>query len=372
MVELAHIVKAHGDDYLRAFGNRMLPSHKQALSAILHCRTETMGGHVAQCEKCGHQHYSYHSCKNRSCPKCHGDDTRKWLAKREAELLPVRYFHLVFTLPQELREIVRINQKALYDILMQAATETLMAIGLDPKHVGGKLGILAVLHTWTRALEHHPHMHMLVPAGGLASDGTWYPARKKFLVPVRALSRGFRGRFMKLAKKALPEVSFPKEIWDKDWVVFCKPAFNRAKKVLRYLGRYVHRIAITNNRILALKDGTVSFRYQNSDTKEWKNMQLPAQEFLRRYLQHVLSQGFHKVRYYGLLSPRNRVTLKRLQLLLAERQRRKEEKSTETPQPPNPRRRCPCCHEGIMVIVGILPKQPRSPPNTVFPTNIKQ
>jgi hypothetical protein len=362
MAELADIVKAHGDEYLRNHGDRMLPSHKRALHAIWHCRTETMGGHLAECEECGHQHYSYHSCKNRSCPKCHSEDTRKWLVKRETELLPVHYFHLVFTLPQELRDIVRSHQKALYDILMQTATESLMEIGLDPKHVGGKLGILAVLHTWTRALEHHPHVHMLVPAGGLDKDGTWRPARKKFLVPVRALSRGFRGRFMKLAKKALPDVTFPKEVWEKEWVVFCKPTFNRAKKVLRYLGRYVHRVAIANDRIQALKDGNVTFRYQNSDTKKWRTMSLSANEFLRRFLQHVLPQGFHKVRYYGLLSPRNRVTLKRLQLLLAERRRDKEEKEAEAPPQKKPERRCPCCHEGMMVIVGILPRQPRSPP----------
>lgn len=360
MVELAEIVKIHGAQYLDAYGDRMLPSHKRALYSIGQCRTETMGGHIAQCEECGHQHYSYHSCKNRSCPKCHGNDTKRWLERREAELLPVRYFHLVFTLPQELRDIVRSHQKALYDILMQTATETLMAIGLDPRHVGGKLGILAVLHTWTRALEHHPHVHMLVPAGGLDQDGTWRPSRKKFLVPVRALSRGFRGRFMALAQKALPDVIFPNEVWDKEWVVFCKPTFNRAKKVLRYLGRYVHRIAIANNRILSLDNGAVTFRYQNSDTKKWGTMSLPANEFLRRFLQHVLPQGFHKVRYYGLLSPRNRVTLKRLQLLLEERERRKEVPGELAP-PQKQQLRCPCCHEGFMVIVGILPRQ-RSPP----------
>lgn len=176
---------------------------------------------------------------------------------------------------------------------------------------------------------------------------------------------------MTLAQKALPEVSFPKEVWDKEWVVFCKPTFNRAKKVLRYLGRYVHRIAITNNRIMALKDGNVTFRYQRSDTKEWKTMQLPAHEFLRRFLQHVLPQGFHKVRYYGLLSPRNRTPLKRLQLLLAEKRRQKD-KSGKTPPPPKPQRRCPCCHEGIIVIVGILPKQPRSPPITISLTTGRQ
>ncbi|MEI8355865.1 MAG: IS91 family transposase [Deltaproteobacteria bacterium] len=339
-----------------------MPSHRRALSDIAACRTEAMGGHVVECAECGYQHYSYHSCKNRSCPKCHATETGVWLEKREAELLPVRYFHLVFTLPSELRNVVRKNQKQLYTILMQAAAETLVKIGLDPKFVGGKLGVLAVLHTWTRALEHHPHVHMLVPAGGLDKDGIWRQSRKKFLIPVRALSKLFRAKFMKLARQALPNETFPKEVWDKEWVVYCKPAFNRAKKVLRYLGRYVHRIANTNNRILALKDGHVTFRYQQCDSKQWKIMNLPAKEFLRRYLQHVLPQGFHKVRYYGLLSPRNRTTLERLQLLLAERRKEPEATSAETPPPPKSQRRCPCCEKGELVVIGWLPRKARSPP----------
>ena len=363
MVTLAEIVTRHGEGYLQEYGSRMLPSHKRALFDIASCRTEAMGGHVDECEECGHQQYLYHSCKNRSCPTCHGTETKLWLEKRETELLPVRYFHLVFTVPSELRDPVRRNQKLLYDILIKTAVETLTTIGLDPKFVGGKLGILTVLHTWTRAIEHHPHVHMLVPAGGLDKDGIWRESRKKFLVPVKALSRGFRTRFMKQARKVLPHETFPKEVWDKEWVVFCKPTFNRAKKVLRYLGRYVHRIAITNNRILSMENGMVTFRYQNSDTRKWKTMPLPAKEFLRRYLQHVLPQGFHKVRYYGLLSPRNRVTLKRLQLLLDERRREEAAKIVDTPAPPKAERRCPCCEEGRMVIVSWLPKKARSPPH---------
>ena len=362
MIELADIVAAHGSDYLAEFSSRMLPSHRRALTDIVACRTEVMGGHVAECEECGHQHYSYHSCKNRSCPKCHATETGVWLEKRESELLPVCYFHLVFTLPSELRDVVRKNQKQLYAILMQAAAETLTKIGLDPKFVGGKLGMLAVLHTWTRALEHHPHVHMLVPAGGLDKDGVWRQSRKKFLVPVRALSKLFRARFMKLARKALPEEIFPQEVWDKEWVVFCKPTFNRAKKVLRYLGRYVHRIAISNNRILALKDGKVTFSYQNCDSRQWKTMTLAAKEFLRRYLQHVLPQGFHKVRYYGLLSPANRVTLKRLQLLLAARAKPRKDKEETTPSRTVFDNRCPCCAVGVMVVITWLPRRSRSPP----------
>jgi hypothetical protein len=203
---------------------------------------------------------------------------------------------------------------------------------------------------------------MLVPGGGLDKDGIWRCARKKFLVPVQALSKMFRARFMKLARKALPQESFPKEVWVKEWVVFCKPTFNRAKKVVRYLGRYVHRIAITNNRILATKDGNVTFRYQESKSGAWKTMTLSGGEFLRRYLQHVLPTGFHKVRYYGLLSPTNRVSLQRVQLQLAERHRNKEENRQEAEQD-TPWRICPCCQGGVMVIISWLPRRARSPPN---------
>jgi hypothetical protein len=363
MLELADIVATHGDEYLDNFGANMLPSHRRALADIVSCRTEVMGGHVAECDSCGYNHYSYHSCKNRSCPKCHGSEIRIWLENREIELLPVRYFHLVFTLPQELRDPVRRNQKKLYAILMRAAVGALTKIGLDPKFVGGKLGILAVLHTWTRALEHHPHVHMLVPAGGLDQDGIWRESRKKFLVPVKALSKLFRERFMRLARKALPQESFPKEVWDKEWVVFSRPTFNRAKKVLRYLGRYVHRIAITNNRLISLENGIATFRYQNSGTHQWKTMSLPAKEFLRRYLQHVLPQGFHKVRYYGFLSPANRVTLRRLQLLLAQRiKQRQRDKEESVPSHSGFENRCPCCGEGQMVVINWLPRCSRSPP----------
>jgi hypothetical protein len=362
MSGLQEIVASHGREYLDRFGNRMLPSHKRALADIRACRTEAMGGHLCECEGCGHQHHLYQSCKNRSCPTCHFGDTRKWLEKREPELLPIRYFHVVFTLPSELRDSVRSNQKLLYAVLMRAAADTLGKIGLDPKFVGGQLSMLAVLHTWTRALEFHPHVHMLVPGGGLDKDGVWRSSRKKLLVPVQALSRMFRARFMKLARAALPEETFPKELWDKEWVVFCKPTFNRAMKVLRYLGRYVHRIAITNNRILAMKDGTVTFRYQESKSGTWKTMTLTGGEFLRRYLQHVLPQGFHKVRYYGLLSPANRITLQRVQLLLEQRSKKKEEEQQEAPEPA-PKNVCPCCKEGVMVIISWLPRKPRSPTN---------
>jgi hypothetical protein len=360
---LAEVVRKHGPEYLEKFGNRMPPSHKRALAAIVACRTEEMGGHLEECDHCGTLRYSYHSCKNGSCPKCHTADTKRWIEKREVELLPVPYFHLVFTLPAALREIVRKYQKALYAVLFQAASESLAKLSLDPKYIGGQLGMLAVLHTWTRAKEYHPHLHVLVPAGGLTKDGVWRPARRKFLVPVKPLSLVFRAIFMKLARKAVPIETFPQEAWDKEWVVFSKPTFKKTKKVLNYLGRYVHRIAITNNSIIALDNDHVTFRYQDSITRVWKTMPLTAMEFLRRFLQHVLPKGFHKVRYYGLLHPTNKVTLKRLQLLLMEKDHRitaaiEQEISARTEVV----KICPCCTDGIMVVISWLPRKSRSPP----------
>src|ERR1039457_363141 len=319
MIELAEVVRKHGPEYQEKFGDRIPPNHKKALSAITACRTEEMGGHIEACDHCGTMRYSYHSCKNGSCPKCHAADTKRWLEKNELALLPALYFHLVFTLPAILREIVRKNQKAFYSILFQAAAESLAKLGLDPKYIGGQLGTLAVLHTWTRTKEYHPPLHLLVPAGGLTKDGVWRPARRKFLVPVKPLSLIFRAKFMKLARKALPDETFPQEIWSKEWVVFSKLTFKKTKKVLHYLGRYFHRVAITNNSIIALENDHVTFRYQDSTSREWKTMRLAAMEFMRRFLQHVLPKGFHKVRYFGLLHPTNKVKLKRLQLLLMEK-----------------------------------------------------
>jgi len=364
MIELAEVIRKHSPEYLEKFGDRMPHNHKRALSAIVACRTEAMGGHLDECDKqCGHSEYFYHSCKNPSCPKCHGADTKRWLGKREAELLPVPYFHLVFTLPAALREIVRSNQKLLYAILFQAAIAALVKLGLDRKYLGGQLGMVAVLHTWTRAKEYHPHLHLLVPGGALDKDGVWRPARRKYLVPVRALSPIFRAIFMKLARKALPKETFPQEAWDHDWVVFSRPTFKKTKKVLSYLARYVHRVAIANNSIIALEDNHVTFRYQNADTREWKTMRLKAMEFLRRFLQHVLPKGFHKVRYFGFLHPTNKVTLKRLQLLLMERDRKRTaELEQEIAARTETVKVCPCCKVGIMVMVSLLPRKSRSPP----------
>jgi hypothetical protein len=331
------------------------------LSDIADCRTAQRGGRLFVCNACGHQHYAYHSCNNRSCPKCSGARTGRWLAKREAELLPTRYYHVVFTLPQEWRAVVRSHQKQLLPLLMRAAAQSLLTLGADPRYLDGELGLLCVLHTWTRTLIYHPHVHCLVPAGALGRDGTWKPARKRFLLPVRALSRLFRGKFLHGARQLLPRAQRPADS-DQEWVVFCKPTLSRTRKVLAYLGRYVHRVAITNRRILKLEKGQVTFRWQENATGASRLMVLPAEEFLRRFLQHVLPKGTHKVRYYGLFSPARRLRLKRLQLLLAERRKNREAAKPVIVFPSE--QSCPLCTAGRLILRGRLHRSPRAPPHS--------
>ena len=223
MLEVADVFRRYGDAYLQRFGQQMLPSHRRAFYDILHCRTATMGGHVYDCDRCGHQQYAYHSCKNRSCPKCQAEETEIWLKQRRQELLKTPYFHLVFTLPKELHDIVRRNQKTMYGVLMRAAARSLMKLAADPRYVGGRLGIMAVLHSCTRTLAYHPHVHLLVPAGGVTHDGCWVSARKDYLVPVKALSLVFRGVFVEMARRVLPQQKFPDVIWAKRWWIDCRP-----------------------------------------------------------------------------------------------------------------------------------------------------
>jgi hypothetical protein len=264
----------------------------------------------------------------------------------------VRYFHVVFTLPAELRRLVRSHQAALLDVLFRAAFDSLAALCADPKYLGAQIGALAVLHTWTRTVEWHPHVHMLVPGGGLAPDRlTWRSVprrRKRYLVPVRALAKHFRGRFLHLARHALPGIAFPEIPWGKAWVVFAKPAVQGSDRLLEYLGRYVYHTALTDKRLIACDDRAVTFEYRDSRDHKRKTTTLPAHEFLRRFLQHVLPQGFHRVRAYGLLHPAHRKALRRLQLLLA------DEPAPEIMEPGRPRLRCPHCTEGTLEIVRRL------------------
>jgi hypothetical protein len=352
MLRLADVLRRHGAEYLERHGTSMMPSHVHAVKAILRCRTPAMGGHLATCTTCGSEHLLFHSCRHRACPRCGYDRTTRWLAAQRELLLPVPYFHVVLTLPSELRRLMRSHQAALLPVLFQAAFESLAALCADPHYLRAQIGALALLHTWTRTLEWHPHVHMLVPGGGLASDGrTWIaapPRRTRYLVPGKALAKHFRGRFLDLARRTLPAVSFPHVPWGKRWVVFAKPVVQGAEKVLDYLGRYVHKTAISDHAIVAADDRTVTFRYQDSRDHRRKRMTLPASEFLRRFLQHVPHKGFHRVRAFGLLHPARRATLRQFQLLLAPRGGHESPAlATQRPQ----RLRCPICKQGPLVLL---------------------
>lgn len=366
MLEVADVIRCAGDAYLQLYGDAMPESHRRALHDILNCRTEALGGHVYECDHCGERQYSYHSCKNRSCPKCQGADAEAWLDARRGELLDVPYFHLVFTLPEELRWLVRRHQKVLYGVLMKAAAQSLMKLSADPRYVGGKIGILAVLHTWTTTMAYHPHAHLLVPGGGVTKDGRWVAARKDYLVPVIPLAQIFRGMFLQMLSKALPDEPIPQSVWEKPWVVYCKPTVQGAEKVLQYLARYVHRVAFSNSRILRIAEGRVTFRYQDRRQQAWKTMTLAAGQFLQRFLQHVLPRGTHKVRYYGIWHPSQRSLLRRVQLatMRAQPPTANVEEPTDDDRAEagmDMLRRCPCCREGYLHLVRTVARQ-RAPP----------
>jgi hypothetical protein len=289
--------------------------------------------------------------------------------QRRNELLPVPYFHVVFTLPAELRPIAHRHQKIVYGLLMKAAAESLMKLAADPRYVGGRIGILAVLHTWTGTLAHHPHVHLLVPAGGVNKQGEWVAAREDYLVPVTALSLIFRGMFLQMLRKALPQQHLPSAVRKKKWHVYCEPTVQGTEKVLRYLGRYLHRTAFANSRLIRIEDGQVTFRYKVRRLRQWKTKTLPALEFMHRFLQHVLPRGTHKVRYYGIWHPAHRSLLRRVQLAtgLPEIPSALEEEETpkgdgDAEESSCKQRSCPCCSEGVLVLTETLPRQPRPPP----------
>lgn len=361
---LAELFRRFGPGYVARFGERLLPSHARTLADIQRCRTPACGGHLYECADCGTRHFVAHSCRNRHCPTCGGRDTAAWLAARRAELLDTGYFHLVFTLPAALREACRAHQQTAYNLLFRAAHEALQELADDPRYVGGQLAVLSVLHTWTRALVYHPHIHCLVPAGGLGEDGRWRPSNPAFLVPVRALSRLFRGKFLAALAKHLPEVAIPRAVWRKEWVVFSKPVPSGADRVLDYLGRYLHRVAITNGRIVAVDERTVTFRYRDEQRTGWRTMTLPGHEFLRRYLQHVLPRGCHKVRYAGLWHPRHRAKLRQVAAQLAldnsPAPLPPADAAAEAIAPPTPPT-CPCCGSPRLVCIERR-SRPRHPP----------
>ncbi len=309
MTTLAEIVGQCGGAYLEKYGEKLLPSHHRALQDIVLCRTAALGGHVYYCDKCETTHYQYHSCQNRHCPQCQHHQGQVWLEQQKAALLPIPYFMVTFTLPAALQEVARRHQKVAYNILFRSSAAALQKLAWDARYVGGQIGMIGVLHTWGRNLSYHPHVHYLVPAGGLSVDGQqWLPAQNTFLVPVKALSIIFRAKFRDALKQAGLFEQVPSEVWQQQWVTHCQPV-DKGQKALEYLAHYIFRVAISNGRILKLADGKVTFRYCASDTRRWQTCTLSAEEFLRRFLQHVLPKGFVKVRYYGLFSPSQRFLL---------------------------------------------------------------
>jgi hypothetical protein len=317
VLEVADVFRRFAAGYLSAHGAAMPAWHRRAIADILACRTQELGGHLWRCERCSHEVFSYHSCKNRSCPKCHTKQTAQWLEARQAELLPTSYFHVVVTVPQELRTLLRANQRDGYPLLMKAAADAIIELARDRRFVGGNVGVLAVLHTWTQQLAYHPHVHCLVTGGGVSADGRdWYPARGDFLVPYKALAKLVRGKLKAALAKKHPALIAPKAAWTKPWVVHIAHWGDGAEAVLRYLARYVFRTAISNTRLVALDDHHVSFRYKHRKLARWQTCRLQGHEFMRRFLQHVLPAGLHKVRYFGLWHHSKRKQAAQARLLL--------------------------------------------------------
>lgn len=322
--EVADIFRQYGPSYRQL---HELPLNQlRTMRAIEICRTAKLGGHVDRCDTCGTIRISYNSCRNRHCPKCQFLRKEKWLEGRKQDLLPIQYFHVVFTIPEKLNPLALRNQRVIYNVLFKSVSETLIELGRDPEHLGAQIGFISILHTWGQNLMDHPHIHCIVTGGGLSSDGgKWISCRKGFFIPVRVMSRLFRGKLLDYLKKSYDsgELIFPgnisklqtsetfngllKDLYSQEWVVYCKPPFKGPEGVLRYLGRYTHRVAIGNHRIIKLEDGKVSFLWRDySDKNKNKIMTLSAFEFIRRFLLHALPGRFVKIRYYGLLGNRNR------------------------------------------------------------------
>jgi len=360
------------------------------MSAIVQCRSAALGGHVERCQDCGHSRIAYNSCRNRHCPKCQGAVAQDWLTARQADLLPVGYFHVVFTLPAEIAPLAYQNKAVVYDLLFRTAAETLLTIAADPKHLGARIGATAVLHSWGSAMTHHPHVHMIVPGGGISLDGTrWVRCRPGFLLPVRVLSRLFRRLFLTALADAhaAGRLGFFGDLEGlrdrrafaahlaplrrKDWFVYAKPPFAGPEAVLAYLARYTHRVAIANSRLIALDERGVTFRYKDyrrNGQARYRTMTLAADEFIRRFLLHVLPKGFHRIRHYGLLaSPGCKANVARArQLIAAPMPEIKPLTAHHTAEPDaatDHRPPCPCCG-GRMIIVEVFGRggAPRGPP----------
>jgi len=377
-LEVADLVRLHGEDFLKRFRSVVSSATLRVLRDIRDCRTAALGGHVQRCDQCGHEEVSYNSCRNRHCPKCQAAARAEWLAAREDDLLPVCYFHVVFTVPSEIAAIALQNKRLMYGILLRASAQTLLQIASDPKHLGARTGFISVLHTWGQNLMHHPHVHCVVPGGGLSPDGDhWIPCRPEFFLPVRVLGRVFRGKFLAMTKRAFADkklifqgalspllepsafAAHMKRCYKSDWVVYAKKPFGGPQQVLKYLARYTHRVAISNHRLLALDDGRVRFLWKNyARGSKIQVMTLDVVEFLRRFLLHVLPRGFMRIRHYGILANTNKATmLAQCREALNAKIHAPEATSTadlSVVLDPDDLRSCPQCGNGRMLIAATL------------------
>ena len=393
-LEVADIFRDHGQAWLAANRGHVSLEQMKVMTAVERCRTAALGGHVARCENeaCGHLHIAYNSCRNRHCPKCQATAAQDWLEAREAELLPVGYFHVVFTLPTPIADIAFQNKRVVYDLLFKASAETMLTIAADPKHLGARIGITAVLHTWGSAMTHHPHVHMIVPGGGISLDGSkWISCRKTFLLSFSVLSQLFKRLFLEKLIKAHDDRllnfygehagladrvtfdAFLKPLRKLNWYVNIKDPFAGPEAVLAYLSRYTHRVAISNRRLVRVDADGVAFRYKDyraGHRERWKTMTLTPHEFIRRFLSHVLPKGFHRIRHYGLFANGNRATnIARARALLSVHAPTNDEADNVEDANPDETRilnlPCPCCG-GRMIIIevfaaGMEPKHRPSP-----------
>ncbi len=391
-LEVADIFRAHGPAWRSANAGHVSLGQLKVMSAIERCRTAALGGHVAACQDCGHSHIAYNSCRNRHCPKCQGAAAKDWLAARQAELLPVPYYHVVFTVPAPIADIAYHNKAEIYAILFKAAAETLIAIAADPRHLGARIGLTAVLHTWGSALTHHPHLHCVVPGGGISLDGErWISCRPGFFLPVRVLSRLFRRLFLEqlVAAHEAGRLHFFGDLRHlanagdfarylaplrkAEWVVYAKRPFAGPEAVLAYLSRYTHRVAISNSRLISLNDRNVTFKwkdYRARGRERYKTMALPISEFIRRFLIHVLPSGFHRIRHYGLFANggRTRNIARARELLGMPAPEADDTHTAEDTEPPALAQPCPHCGGRMIVVETFEPGQnprghaPRAPP----------
>jgi hypothetical protein len=387
-LEVGDVFRRYGEIFRQQHAGSLSRAQLRVMTAIECCRTAALGGHIEQCDQCHFQRIAYNSCRDRHCPKCQSLARAQWIEDRQAELLDTQYFHVVFTVPEEIAAIAFQNRKVVYDILFRATSETLRTIAVDPKHLGAEIGFFAVLHSWGQNLMFHPHLHCVVPGGGLSPDGNrWIPCRKGFFLPVRALSRLFRRLFVESMEKAfdagqlqffsaLEELRDPTafrrllgRVRSREWVVYAKKPFAGPQQVLDYVGRYTHRVAISNNRILNIEDGLVTFRYKDyRDGSQQRTMTLAADEFIRRFLLHVLPEGFHRIRYYGFFGARYRKEkLEQCRQLLGMVPREPESKMAELDYRDRYQAltgsslwECPACHRGRMIVIREIP--PRSIP----------